>query len=63
MAKGIEYILTYFFIIVGITMHLFIAFREKKVEAISKEKDCEIVGEWVKSTVNHLFWCAVSTSS
>ena len=43
-------------------MHLFIAFQ-KMVEALSKEKDCEIVGEWVKSMVNCLYWCAVSTSN
>lgn len=28
-----------------------------------KEKDCGIVGEWLKSIVNHLYWSAVSTPS
>ena len=41
---------------------LFIAFR-RKVEALSKEKECEVIGEWVKSMVNHLYWSAVSTPS
>lgn len=34
---------------------------KKKVGALAKEKDCEIVGEWKKSLVNHLYWSAVST--
>ena len=33
------------------------------MEALSKEKECEVVGEWVKSMVNHLYWSAVSTPS
>ena len=33
----------------------------RKVEKIAKEKDCSIVGEWVKSMVNHQYWSAVST--
>ena len=41
-------------------LHNFIAFK-KKVTALAKEKDCEIVGEWKKSLVNHLYWSAVST--
>ena len=27
---------------------------------LSKYKDCGIVGEWVKSIINHLHWCAAS---
>lgn len=41
---------------------IIIAFK-KKVEALAKEKNCEIVGDWVKSLCNHLYWCAVSTKS
>ena len=41
-------------------LHNLIAFK-KKVTALAKEKDCEIVGEWKKSLVNHLYWSAVST--
>ena len=36
------------------------AFR-KKVEALAKTKECEIVGKWIKSIVNHIYWCAAST--
>ena len=39
---------------------IFLAFR-KKVEKLSKKKGCEIAGEWLKSLVNHLYWCASST--
>ena len=39
-----------------------LAFR-KKVEAVAKLKDCELVGQWRKSLVNHLYWCTVSTPS
>lgn len=28
---------------------------------MAKEKECELVGEWKKSLVNHLYWSAVST--
>uniref|UniRef100_A0A1X7TXK2 Mutator-like transposase domain-containing protein n=1 Tax=Amphimedon queenslandica TaxID=400682 RepID=A0A1X7TXK2_AMPQE len=35
----------------------------KKIEKLVKEKDCGIVGEWLKSIVNHLYWSAVSTPS
>lgn len=28
---------------------------------MAKEKECEIVGDWKKSLVNHLYWSAVST--
>ena len=34
---------------------------KKKVIALAKEKDCELVGEWKKSMLNHLYWSAVST--
>lgn len=34
---------------------------KKKLDALSKEKDCELVGEWKKSIINHLYWSAVST--
>ena len=33
------------------------------METLAKEKDCDIVGEWVRSMVNHLYWSAVSTPS
>ena len=37
-----------------------IAFR-KKIDTLSKEKECELAGEWKKSMINHLYWPAVST--
>ena len=33
----------------------------KKIDALAKEKSCELVGEWKGSLVNHLYWSAVST--
>ena len=32
-----------------------ISFGEKK-EALTKEKDCSVIGEWLQSVVNHLYW-------
>jgi hypothetical protein len=34
---------------------------KKKIEKAAKEKDCNILFEWCKSMVNHLYWCAAST--
>lgn len=30
---------------------------------LAKEKHCEIVNDWIKSCVNHLYWSATTTSS
>ena len=27
---------------------------------LCKYKDCEVVGEWIKSITNHMYWCAAS---
>ena len=32
------------------------------MEKLAKEKGCEIVSEWQKSMVNHLYWSAYSTT-
>ena len=34
----------------------------KKLEVAAKQKGCEIIGNWQKSIVNHLYWCVSSTS-
>ena len=33
----------------------------KKIDGISKKKDCGKVGRWKKSVINHMFWCAATT--
>ncbi len=33
----------------------------KKISKASKEKNCEILGDWLSSIRNHLYWCATST--
>nr|XP_022300078.1 uncharacterized protein LOC111108462 [Crassostrea virginica] len=33
----------------------------KKLEAASKKKHCEIVGDWSRSISNHTYWCAMSS--
>ena len=33
---------------------------KKKLSKLSKLKDCEIVGDWIKSITNHMYWCAAS---
>jgi len=34
----------------------------KKLEKLAKQKNCELVGEWQKSIINHLYWCVSSTA-
>ena len=38
-----------------------IGFR-KKLEKLGKQKGCELVCEWQKSIINHLYWCVSSSS-
>ncbi|XP_060588191.1 uncharacterized protein LOC132743656 [Ruditapes philippinarum] len=35
--------------------------NKKKLTALSKQKDCEIIGKWIKSISNHVYWAAAST--
>ncbi len=28
---------------------------------VAKLKGCEVLGEWLRSMINHLYWCAIST--
>ena len=41
-------------------LHGFLGFC-KKVKALAKQKDCELVGKWEQSMINHMYWCVVST--
>uniref|UniRef100_A0A1X7VCT2 Transposase IS204/IS1001/IS1096/IS1165 DDE domain-containing protein n=1 Tax=Amphimedon queenslandica TaxID=400682 RepID=A0A1X7VCT2_AMPQE len=36
---------------------------QKKLLAVAKQKDCEVFGDWTKSIINHLYWCAMSSLS
>ena len=33
----------------------------KKLQALGKQKECQLVTEWTKSIINHLYWCVAST--
>ena len=35
----------------------------KKLEKLGKQKGCELVCEWQKSIINHLYWCVSSSSN
>ena len=35
----------------------------KLILKLAKEKDCEILNDWIKSCTNHLLWSATTTSS
>lgn len=35
----------------------------KKLVALSKEKDCTDLKEWIDSIINHLYWSVMSTDS
>lgn len=37
-----------------------VGFR-KKLEALAKQKDCELVAKWQRGIINHLYWCIAST--
>lgn len=36
---------------------------KKKLLALGKKKGCEEVNKWIKSIINHLYWCALSCST
>ena len=35
----------------------------KKLEVAAKLKNCNGIREWIKSIINHLYWCAATSSS
>jgi solute carrier family 8 (sodium/calcium exchanger) len=39
----------------------FLVGLKKKLTALSKEKDCQDLTQWIKSLVNHLYWVPTST--
>jgi hypothetical protein len=34
----------------------------KKLESASKLKDCELIGQWTKSMINHVYWSVMSSN-
>ena len=41
----------------------FISGLKKKLNAMAKLKDCELIGEWTPAMVSHMHWLALSTPS
>ncbi|XP_014678607.1 PREDICTED: uncharacterized protein LOC106818407 [Priapulus caudatus] len=35
---------------------------KKKIDLLSKRKDCEVLAEWSRAISNHLYWCVASSS-
>lgn len=59
VAKGTNHIVSIFhFICNGM-----IAGFRKKLEAAAKVHDCEDIGLWQRSIINHLYWCVGSSAS
>ena len=44
-----------------IKKYIIITGLRKKLQASAKKNDCELISEWSKSIINHLYWCAAST--
>ena len=44
-----------------VTVYEFCTGFRKKLDKLGKQKDCELVSEWQKSIINHLYWCVSST--
>ena len=34
---------------------------KKKLQKLTKYKECDMVNDWIKSITNHLYWCAASS--
>ena len=35
----------------------------KKLVAVAKQTGCELIAQWQKSIINHMYWCVASTPS
>ena len=46
--------------ILGVKYIVFLGFR-KRLLALGKKKSCYSINEWMKSIINHLYWCAASS--
>ena len=52
------------FAFISVTKHSYFILHfigvKKKLAKLSQYKDCDIVGAWIKSITNHMYWCAAS---
>jgi len=56
---AVRYSLSYYELLVIIIA----SFRyQEKLLKLSKTSNCALVGEWIKSTTNYLYWCAASAA-
>ena len=64
IAKGMYTHMHNVYVTLNVSVHVFLHWNiglKKKLVALSKERDCALVGEWIRSIINHLYWCASST--
>jgi hypothetical protein len=33
----------------------------KKMESLAKQRDCELIREWIRAVSNHMYWCAATS--
>ena len=33
------------------------------MNALAKQKECDVIGKWEKSVINHLYWCVSSSAA
>jgi hypothetical protein len=54
------YLIKAYITIISVWVILYLGLK-KKLLSLSKEKDCKMVSEWIKSTTNHLYGVAASS--